>query len=100
MIVSLLEIFCCMCLIQWQIVTGDISEPTLQRCIFGFFDKSVQHINKIIIFYANSYIMKRKYENIMPSKEAIGKMFSYKVSLLSQVNNIHLWLLLKLMFQN
>ena len=44
----------------------------------------------------------------MPSPEAVGKMFSYKVSLLrepsytllSQVRNIDLWLLLKLMFQN
>ena len=42
--------------------------------------------------------MKCKYENIMPSPEAVGKMFSYKVSLLSQVRNIDLWLLLKLMF--
>ena len=86
--------------IEWQIVTGDISEPTLQRCIFEFFDKSVQHINEIIIFYAKAYIMKCKYENVMPSPEAMGKMFSYKVSLLNQVKNIHLWLLLKLMFQN
>ena len=44
--------------------------------------------------------MKCKYENIMPSPEAVGKMFSYKVSLLSQLRNIDLWLLLKLMFQN
>ena len=43
--------------------------------------------------------MKCKYENIMPSPEAVGKKFSYKVSLLSQVRNIDLWLLLKLMFQ-
>ena len=44
--------------------------------------------------------MKCKYENITPSPEAVGRMFSYKVSLLSQVRNIELWLLLKLMFQN
>ena len=88
--------------IEWQNVTGHNFEPTLQSCIFGIFDKSVQYINEIniIILLVKSYIMKCKYENIMPSPEAVGKMFSYKVSLLSQVRNIDLWLLLKLMFQN
>ena len=88
--------------IEWQNVTGHNFEPTLQSCIFGIFDKSVQYINEIniIILLVKSYIMKCKYKNIMPSPEAVGKMFSYKVSLLSQVRNIDLWLLLKLMFQN
>ena len=58
----------------------------------------VVYINEIniTILLVKSYIMKCKYENIMPSPEAVGKMFSYKVSLLSQVRNIDLWLLLKI----
>ena len=40
--------------------------------------------------------MKCKYENVMPSPEAVGKMFSYKISLLSQVRNIDLWLFVKI----
>ena len=56
--------------------------------------------NCLVILMVKSYIMKCKYENIMPSPEAMGKMFTYKVSLLTQVRNIDLWLLLKLMFQN
>ena len=32
-----------------------------------------------------SCIIKCKYENIIPSPEAVGKMFRYKISLFSQV---------------
>ena len=63
--------------------------PHYKAVFFGIFDKSVQYINEIniIILLVKSYIMKCKYENIMPSPEVVGKMFSYKVSLLSQVRN-------------
>ena len=82
--------------------SSSIGTWPLQICIFGIFDKSVQYTNEIniVILFVKSYIMKCKYENVMPSPEAMGTMFSYKVSLLNQVRNLGLWLLLKLMFQN
>ena len=48
--------------IKWQNVTDHNFEPTLQSCIFGIFDKSVQYINEIniIILLVKSYIMKCK----------------------------------------
>ena len=54
----------------------------------------------IIILFVKAHMKKCKYENVMPSPKAMGKTFSYKVSLLSKVRNIDVWLLLKLMFQN
>ena len=60
----MLEISGFMWFIEWQNVTGHNFEPTLQSCIFGIFDKSVQYINEIniIILLVKSYIMKCKYE--------------------------------------
>ena len=88
--------------IEWQNVTGHIFESTLQSCTLGIFDKSVQYINEIntIILFLKAYIIKCKYQNVMPSPKVMVKMFRYKVPLLSQVRNVDLWLLLKLMFQN
>ena len=78
--------------IEWQNVAGHIFEPTLQNCIVGIFDKSMQYINEIntIILLVKSFMLKCKYKNVMPSPEAVGKRFSCKVSLSqvrSQVNS-------------
>ena len=53
------------------------------------FDKTVQYKNEIntIILPVNVYLMRCKHEKVMPSPEAMVKVFKYKVALLSEARN-------------